>query len=102
MTVPYAKRLTELATQNGRLKKRLAERMLGNEVVKNGLRKVVSAPARRELVRHMIGKGFSDRCSLAIAGVGASAYRSATRLDRNVELRQRILTLAQRHCKSIG
>ncbi len=39
MTVPYAKRLTELATQNGWLKKRLAERVLENEFVENGLRK---------------------------------------------------------------
>ena len=29
--------------------------------------------------------------------MSASAYRYATRPDRNVELRQRILTLAQRH-----
>jgi putative transposase len=58
---------------------------------------VVSAPARRELVRQMIDKGLSERRSLAMAGMSASAYRYVTRPDRNVELRQRILTLAQRH-----
>jgi len=58
---------------------------------------VVSAPARRELVRHMVDKGLSERRSLAIAGMSASAYRYATRPDRNGELRQRILALAQRH-----
>jgi putative transposase len=58
---------------------------------------VVSAPARRELVRQMIDKGLSERRSLAVAGMSASAYRYATRPDRNVELRQRILALAQRH-----
>jgi putative transposase len=58
---------------------------------------VVTAPARRELVRQMIDKGLSERRSLAIAGMSASAYRYATRPDRNVELRQRILALAQRH-----
>jgi putative transposase len=58
---------------------------------------VVSAPARRELVRQMVDKGLSERRSLAVAGMSASAYRYATRPDRNVELRQRILTLAQRH-----
>ncbi len=58
---------------------------------------MVSAPARRELVRQMVDKGLSERRSLAVAGMSASAYRYATRPDRNVELRQRILTLAQRH-----
>lgn len=58
---------------------------------------MVSAPARRELVRQMIDQGLSERRSLAVAGMSASAYRYATRPDRNVELRQRILALAQRH-----
>jgi len=58
---------------------------------------VVSAPARRELVRQMVDKGLSERRSLAVAGMSASAYRYATRPDRNVELWQRILTLAHRH-----
>jgi transposase InsO family protein len=58
---------------------------------------VVSAPARRELVRQIMDKGLSERRSLAVAGMSASAYRYATRPDRNVELRQRILALAQRH-----
>jgi len=58
---------------------------------------VVSAPARRELVRQMVDKGLSERRSLAIVGMSASAYRYATRPDRNGDLRQRILALAQRH-----
>jgi transposase InsO family protein len=58
---------------------------------------VVSAPARRELVRQMVDKGLSERRSLAITGMSASAYRYATRPDRNGDLRQRILALAQRH-----
>jgi transposase InsO family protein len=58
---------------------------------------VVSAPARRELVRHMVDRGLSERRSLAVVGMSASAYRYETRPDRNAELRQRILALAQRH-----
>jgi putative transposase len=58
---------------------------------------VVSAPARRELVRQMVDQGLSERRSLAVAGMSASAYRYATQPDHNVELRQRILALAQRH-----
>lgn len=45
----------------------------------------------------MIDKGLSERCSLAIAGMSASAYRYETRPDRNVELQQRIVGLAQRY-----
>ncbi len=39
MSVPDAKRLKELATENGRLKKLLAEQVLENEVIKDALRK---------------------------------------------------------------
>lgn len=39
MNVPEAKRLKELETENGRLKKLLAEQALENEVIKDALRK---------------------------------------------------------------
>ena len=39
MSVPDAKRLKELETENGRLKKLLAEAMLEHEVIKDVLRK---------------------------------------------------------------
>jgi len=39
MSVPDAKRLKELETENGRLKKLLAESMLENEVTREALRK---------------------------------------------------------------
>ena len=39
MSVPDAKRLKELETENGRLKKLLAEHVLENEVIKDVLRK---------------------------------------------------------------
>ncbi len=39
MSVPDAKRLKELETENGQLKKLLAEQMLENEVIKGALRK---------------------------------------------------------------
>lgn len=45
----------------------------------------------------MIDKGLSERRSLAIAGMSASAYRYVSRPDHNVDLRQRIVVLAQRH-----
>jgi transposase InsO family protein len=45
----------------------------------------------------MVDKGLSERRSLAVVGMSASAYRYAPCPDRNVELRHRIVALAQRH-----
>ena len=58
---------------------------------------MVAAPARRELVRWMRTRGLTERRSLAIAGMSASSLRYQPRPDRNVELRARIVALAQRH-----
>jgi putative transposase len=57
----------------------------------------VTAPARRVLVRWMQAKGLSERRCLGILGMSASALRYQPRPDRNRELRQQIVALAQRH-----
>jgi transposase InsO family protein len=56
---------------------------------------MVTAPARRELVRWMQARGLSERRCLAIAGMSASSLRYRPRPDRNVALRARIVALAQ-------
>ncbi|SKB71770.1 Transposase InsO and inactivated derivatives [Luteibacter sp. 22Crub2.1] len=58
---------------------------------------MVSAPDRRKLVRYLIGQELSKRRSLAIAGTSASAYRYEPRTESNVELREMICALANRH-----
>ena len=58
---------------------------------------MVSAPDRRELVRYMVGWKLSERRSLALADISASAYCYEPRSDRNVELREMICALANRH-----
>lgn len=58
---------------------------------------MVTAPARRALVRDMVGEGLSERRALAVVCMSASAYRYQPQPDRNVELRERILALAQRY-----
>lgn len=58
---------------------------------------MVTAPARRELVRWLTTKGLSERRSLAMTGMSASSLRYRPRPDRNVGLRARIVALAQRH-----
>ncbi|ATD66083.1 IS3 family transposase [Luteimonas chenhongjianii] len=98
MNVSEAKRLKELEIENARLKKLLAEQVLENEVIKDVLRKkLVSAPARREQVRYMAGKGLSERRALRVVGMSASALRYTPRPDRNVELREQIQASAHRH-----
>lgn len=57
----------------------------------------MTAPLRRELVRWMQTKGLSERHGLAVAGMSASSLRYQPRPDRNAQLRQRIVALAQRH-----
>jgi transposase InsO family protein len=58
---------------------------------------MVTAPAKRELVRWMQAKGLSERRCLKVARMSASALRYEPRPDRNTHLRQRIVELAQRH-----
>jgi putative transposase len=58
---------------------------------------VVSAPARRELVRHMVGCGLSERRSLRVIGMSASALRYEPVDDRNCALKEKIIALAQRY-----
>ena len=57
----------------------------------------MSAPARRTLARQCVDKGLSERRALSVMRMSASALRYEPRPDRNVELRERILALAQRH-----
>ena len=57
----------------------------------------MTAPARRELVRHLIVDGLSERRALAAVRMSASALRYTPRPDGNGELRERIQALAQRH-----
>ena len=58
---------------------------------------MVKAPARRELVRHLAGRGLSERHALRVIGMSASAYRYLPAPDQNQALRDRIVALAHRH-----
>ncbi|MFB9115262.1 IS3 family transposase [Xanthomonas arboricola pv. corylina] len=98
MSVPDAKRLKDLEAENTRLKKLLAEQVFENDLIKDALRKkLVSAPARRALVRDLHDRGLSERRALAVMCMSASALRYTPAQDRNVELRKRIVELAHRH-----
>ena len=57
----------------------------------------MTAPVRRDLVRQLMDRGLSERRSLSVLRMSASALRYVPRPDRNVELRARIQALAQRH-----
>ena len=58
---------------------------------------MVTAPARREVVAWMRGKGLSERSALKIVRMSASALRYRPVPDRNAALRQKIVARAQRH-----
>ena len=58
---------------------------------------MVKAPARRELVCHLAGRGLSERHALRVVGMSASAYHYQPAPDRNSALREEILALAHRH-----
>lgn len=58
---------------------------------------MVKAPARRELVHHLAGRGLSERHALRVIGMSASAYRYQPTPDHNETLREKIVALAHRH-----
>lgn len=58
---------------------------------------MVTAPARRDAVDWMRRRGLSERQALRVVKMSASSLRYRPAPDRNVELRDRIVTLAQRH-----
>ena len=58
---------------------------------------MVTAPARRELVRWMQSRGLSERGGLRVVQMSASALRYTPAPDRNQALRQDIVALAQRY-----
>ena len=59
--------------------------------------KVVTAPARREVVREMVMRGLTERRALVVVRMSAAALRYEPRPDQNARLRERILALAHRH-----
>ncbi len=80
------------------MKKSLAETLLEQAVTPRGAStKVVRAPARREVVRWMCGRGLTERCALKVMGMSASSVRYRPAPNRNAELRNAMTTLAARH-----
>lgn len=96
MSVSEARRLEEL--EHTRLKRLLAESPFENEVTREAPPpNMVTAPARRLLVRRMTERSQSERRALAVVGMSAPALRSVPAPDRNTELRARIVALVHRH-----
>ena len=57
----------------------------------------MTAPARREVVRHMVTRGLSERRALTVVHMSAAALRYQPQPDQDGDLRDRILALAHRH-----
>ena len=58
---------------------------------------MVTAPARRVLVRDMTAQGVSERRALALVRMSASSLRYTPAPDTNAALRARIVALAHQH-----
>jgi len=58
---------------------------------------MVTAPARRDVVRTMVTRGLSERRALTVVGMSASSLRYVPTPDQNASLRTRIIALAHRH-----
>jgi transposase InsO family protein len=58
---------------------------------------VVTALARRDVVRTMVSQGLTERRALTIVRMSAAALRYRPRPDQNADLRDRIVALAHRH-----
>ena len=97
LEVPDAKRLKALEQENARLKKLLAEALTAGRNPRGATKKVVGAPARREVVRWMCGRGLTERHALQVIGMSASSLRYRPAPDRNADLRQAIVARAHRH-----
>jgi transposase InsO family protein len=58
---------------------------------------VVTAPARREVVRELVTRGLSERRALMVVHMSAAALRYVPRPDPDPGRRDRIVALAHRH-----
>jgi transposase InsO family protein len=58
---------------------------------------MVTAPARRETAHWMRSQGLSERKALRAVKMSASSLRYVPAPDQNIQLRQQIVDLAQRH-----
>lgn len=58
---------------------------------------MVSAPARREVVRFMMSHGLGKRRARRVVRMSASALRYQAAPNRNKALSERIFSLAHRH-----
>ncbi len=58
---------------------------------------MVTAPARREVVREMVTQGLSERHGLRVVRMSAAALHYVPRPDPDPSLRDRIMALAHRH-----
>jgi putative transposase len=76
MDVDDAKRLKNLESENAKLKKMLADRMLEIDVLKEiNAKKMVTAPARRQQVAYAKSRGVPIRRACALLGTARSGLR---------------------------
>ncbi|MCP3852802.1 MAG: IS3 family transposase [Gammaproteobacteria bacterium] len=99
MEVSEAKRLKELESENNKLKKLLAEKMLENEAMKDVLFKKVVKPADKKPIVSYLKTRFqlSERRACQLVGLSRTAFRYVAQVSKDKPLRDRLLALAKNH-----
>ncbi|MCF1439218.1 MAG: IS3 family transposase [Shewanella sp.] len=101
LEVNEAKRLRELESENAKLKKLLADKLLEVEAMKDVLFKKVVKPARRKPIVARLVEHFqlSERMACTLVGLSRTAYRYKAKPKRDHALRERLKTLAAQHSR---
>ncbi|MGC2110863.1 MAG: IS3 family transposase [Candidatus Korobacteraceae bacterium] len=97
MDVSEAKRLKQLADENGKLKKLLADAMLDNAALKDLLfKKMVTPAVKREAVAHLRAEHeMSERRACRVIGCQRMTVRYRSRRPDDPALRERLRALAR-------
>ncbi|WP_127924094.1 MULTISPECIES: IS3 family transposase [unclassified Pseudoalteromonas] len=99
LEVNEAKRLKDLESENNKLKKLLADKLLEVEAMKDVLfKKVVTPAARKPVVRHLIDEfSLSERVACKLAGVSRTGFRYSLRNKTDDSVRTRLKILAAQY-----
>lgn len=100
LEVNEAKRLRELESENAKLKKLLADKLLEVEAMKDVLSKVVKPARKKPIVARLVEHHrLSERTACRLVGLSRTAYRYQAKPKGDQVLRERLKCLAAEHTR---
>lgn len=100
LEVNEAKRLRELESENAKLKKLLADKLLEVEAMKDVLSKVVKPARKKPIVARLVEHHrLSERTACRLVGLSRTAYRYQAKPTGDRVLRERLKSLAAEHTR---